>query len=156
MNHEEAERKVYLTTRAYLLADGDRDGAVNDLINNGLSNVAAGLFADLIPMAFGWGLLRSMGVKQFPSEISLTETDETVKVSDSHVFTAALGVAMKIFENGYTEIFSKRVVEMLVSQSAEVNALNNALNSEPDLDLSQVSLSSSLLGYSAEEFLANA
>ena len=156
MNHEEAEKKVYLTTRAYLLSDGDRDRATNDLENNGLSKIASELFADLVPMAFGWGLLKKMGVKQFPSEINLTDTGETVKVSDSHVFTTALGFAFEVFENGYTEIFSKRVVEMLVSQSAEVNALNNALNSEPDLDLSQVSLSASLFGYTAEEFLANA
>lgn len=156
MDHTEAERQVYMTIRAYLLANGDRDNAVDRLTEEGLSRVAAGLRADLVPMAFGWGLLKKMGVKRFPSEFDLLDTGEKVKVSDSHVFTTALGFALGVFENGYTEIFSKRVVEMLVSNSAEIDALNKALNAEPELELSKISLSSSLFGYSAEEYAANA
>jgi hypothetical protein len=156
MDHKEAERQVYLTTRAYLLANGDRDNAVDQLTDEGLSRMAAGLRADLVPMAFGWGLLKKMGVMRFPSEFNLSDTGEKVKVSDSHVFTTALGFALEVFENGYTEIFSKRVVEMLVSHSPEVDALNKALNAEPELELTEVSLSSSLVGYSAEEYAANA
>ena len=156
MDHTEAERQVYLTTRAYLLANGDRNNAVDRLTEEGFSRVAAGLRADLVPMAFGWVLLKKMGVKNFPSELELSDTGEKVKVSDSHVFTTALGFALEVFEKGYTEIFSKSVVEMLVSQSAEVNALNKALNAEPELDLSEVSLSSSLFGYTADEYEANA
>jgi len=156
MEHKEAEQQVYLTTRAYLLANGDRDNTINQLTKEGMSKVAAGLRADLVPMAFGWGLLKKMGVNNFPSEFNLTDTGEKVKVSDSHVFTTALSFALEVFENGYTEIFSKRVVEMLVSQSAEVNASNKALNDEPELDLSEVSLSSSLFGYTAGEYEENA
>jgi hypothetical protein len=156
MDHKEAERQVYLTTRAYLLANGDRDNAVDRLTDEGLSRVAAGLRADLVPMAFGWGLLKKMGVMRFPSEFNLLDTGEKVRVSDSHVFTTALGFALEVFENGYTEIFSKIVVEMLVSHSAEVDVLNKALIAEPKLELSELSLSSSLFGYSAEEYAANA
>lgn len=156
MEHSEAERQVYLTARAYLLADGDRDAAVRRLVEEGLSKVAADLRADLVAMAFGWGLLRKMGVCKFPSEFELSDTSEKVKVSDSHVFTAALGFALDVFENGYTDIFSQRVVTLLISNSAEVDALNNALNSEPDLDLSGISLTSSLFGYTAKEYQANA
>jgi hypothetical protein len=156
MDHSEAERHVYLTIRAYLLANGDRDNAVNRLTEEGLSRVAAGLRVDLVPMAFGWGLLKKMGVRHFPSEFNLSDTSKKVKVSDSHVFTTALGFALEVFENGYTEIFNQRVVEMLVSHSAEVNALNKALNAEPQLELSEVSFSSSLFGYSAEEYAENA
>ena len=156
MNHAEAEKQVYLTTRAYILASGDRDNAIERLTEDGLSRVAASLSSDLVPMAFGWALLKKMGVKQFPSEFSLSDTGDKVKVSDSHVFTAALKFAVDVFENGYTEIFSKRVVEMFVSHSAEVNALNKALESEPNIELSEVKLSSSLFGYSVEEYAANA
>jgi hypothetical protein len=45
---------------------------------------------------------------------------------------------------------------MFVSQSAEVNALNKALNADPDIELSEVSFTSSLFGYSVEEYEANA
>jgi hypothetical protein len=107
-------------------------------------------------MAFGWGLLKKMGVKHFPSEFELSDSGEKVKVSNSHVFTTALGFALDVFESGYTEIFSKKVVEMFVSQSAEVNALNKALNADPDIELSEVSFTSSLFGYSVEEYEANA
>jgi len=126
MDHKEAEEQVYLTTRAYILVNGDRDNAIAKLTDEGLSRVAAGLRADLVPMAFGWALLKKMGVNNFPSEFLLSDTGEKVKVSDSHVFTTALGFALEVFENGYTEIFSKRVVEMLVSQSSEVNALKQS------------------------------
>ncbi len=156
MDHSEAERHVILTTRAYLLANGDRDEAVVNLTKDGFSELAAGLRADLISMAFGWCLLKKMGVTKFPSEINMSDTGEKVKVSDSHIFTTALSLAYDVFENGYTDIFSKRVVEMLVSQSAEVNALNKALNSTPELDLSEVTLSSSLFGFTAKEFEKNA
>jgi hypothetical protein len=91
-------------------------------------------------------------VQQFPSEFDLTDTGEKVKVSNSHSFTAALGIALDVFQNGYTDIFSQRVVEMLISHSAEVDALNRALNSDPNLNLAEVSLSSSLFGYTSGEF----
>jgi hypothetical protein len=117
MDHTEAETQVYLTARAYLLANGDRNNAVDRLTEEGLSRVAAGLRADLVPMAFGCGLLKKMGIRNLPSAFNLSDTGEKVKVSNSHVFTTALGFALEVFENGYTEIFSKRVVEMFVSQS---------------------------------------
>ena len=156
MNHSEAERQVLLTTRAYLVADGNPDIAISNLMEDGFSNLAASLRTDLVPMAFGWCLLKKMGVTKFPSEFYLEDTGESVRIADSHVFLAALGIAKKIFENGYTEMFSRRVVEMLVSNSAEVDVLNKSLNSEPDLELSEVTLSCSLFGYTAEEFVNNA
>jgi len=156
MDHPEAENQVLLTARAYLLADGDRDIAISNLIKDGFSELAASLRVDLIPMAFGWCLLKKMGVTKFSSEFNLQDTGEQVMVADSHVFIAALGLARDIFENGYTEIFSKQLVEMLVSHSAEVDALNKALNSMPDLELSEVTLSSSLFGYTSEDYVKNA
>ena len=156
MDHSEAEDQVLLTTRAYLLADGDRERAIANLVKDGFSELAASLRSDLIPMAFGWCLLKKMGVTEFPSKFNFQDTGEHVMVADSHVFIAALGLARDVFENGYTEIFSKRVVEMLVSHSAEVDALNKALNSMPDLELSEVTLSSSLFGYTSEDYVKNA
>ncbi|MCF6439256.1 hypothetical protein L1077_07430 [Pseudoalteromonas luteoviolacea] len=156
MDHSQAEKYLLETTRAYILASGDKENAIAFLVKEGFSNIAAALYADLVPMAFGWGLLKTMGVQKFPSEFDLTDTGEKVKVSDSHIFTTALGIALDIFRNGYTDIFSQRVVEMLISHSAEVVALNKALNSEPDLNLSEVSFSSSLLGYTSVEFEQNA
>ncbi len=156
MNHSEAENQVLLTTRAYLLAEGDQDRAIANLVKEGLSELAASLRTDLIPIAFGWCLLKKMGVTKFPNVFNLQDTGEQVMVADSHVFIAALGIAKDVFESGYTEIFSQRVVEMLVSHSAEVDALNKALNSMPDLELSEVTLSSSLLGYTSEDYVKNA
>ena len=152
MDHSQAEKNILETTRAYILANGNRDGAIDFLVKEGFSSVAASLHADLVPMAFGWALLKKMGVQRFPSEFELTDTGEKVRVSNSHTFTAALGIALDVFQNGYTDIFSQRVVEMLISHSAEVDALNKALNTEPNLDLAEVSLSSSLFGYSSDEF----
>lgn len=156
MDHSQAEKYVLETTRAFILAEGDRENAIGLRVKEGFSNVEAALHADLVSMAFGWALLKKMGVRQFPSELDLSDTGEKVKVSDSHVFTTALGIAFDVFQNGYTDIFSQRVVEMLISQSADVDALNRALNSEPDLNLSEVSLSSSLFGYTSGEFEQNA
>lgn len=156
MDHSEAVRQVYLTVRVYLLVNGDRESGIDRLVDEGLTRIAAGLRVDLVPMAFGWALLKKMGVRHFPSEFNLPDVGVKVKVSDSHIFTTALGFALDVFENGYTEIFSQKTVEMLVSHSAEINALNKALNTEPGLDLSGVTFSSSLPGYSAEEYASNA
>ena len=156
MQHTEAERHVLIAARAYLQENNERSGAVRHLVNEGLSEVAAGLRADLVPMAFGWALLKKMGVVNFPSYFELTENGDKVKVSESHVFTAALGIAIGIFENGYNEIFSKKVVEMLIAHSAEVDALNKALNDNPNLVLTEISFSSKLVGYTASDYIENA
>lgn len=156
MDHSQAEKDVLETTRAYLLADGERDNAIKLLVEEGFSNIAAALRVDLVPIAFGWALLKKMGVQQFPSEFDLSDTGEKVHVSNSHVFTAALSIALDVFQNGYTEMFSQRVVEMIITHSAEVDALNKALNSDPNLNLSEVTLSSSLFGYTSKEFQQNA
>ncbi len=156
MNHSQAERLIIQTTRAFLLASGDRDKAIDLLIEEGIAGVAAALYSDLIPMAFGWALLKEIGVQKFPIEIELQDEGTKVKVTNSHLFTAALNLAWDIFQNGYTEIFSKRVVEMLVSHSAEVVAMNKALNSDPKLNVAEVELTSSLFGYSSKEFAQHA
>jgi len=156
MEHEEAVRQIYLTTRAFLTENEDRERIIDKLIEEGLSPVAASLRVDLVPMAFGWGLLKKMGVKKFPSEFELSDSGAMARVSESHVFVAALGLAIDVFERGYTEIFSQRVVEMLVSHSAEFDSLNKALHTDPSLDLAEVSFSSSLNGYSVKEYIENA
>ena len=156
MDHAQAERRILKTTRAYLIAGGNRDRAVEQLESEGIPSVAARLAADLVPIAFGWALLKKMGLRKFPSVFELPDYQQSVKVADSHVFTAALVVAVGVFDEGYTDIFSKDVVSMLVSQSAEVDAVNKALNAEPDLDLSEACISSQLLGYSIEDFRDNA
>lgn len=156
MDHSQAEKDVLETTRAYILANGERDNAIDLLVEKGFSNLAAALRVDLVPIAFGWALLKKMGVQKFPSDFDLSDTGEKIHVSNSHVFTAALSMALDVFQTGYTDIFSQRVVEMLIAHSAEVDALNNALNSDPNLNLSEVSLSTSLFGYTSEEFQQNA
>lgn len=72
------------------------------------------------------------------------------------MFAAALGFAVGVFENGYDEIISERVVKLLVHRSAEIDALNKALNANSDIDLSKISLSSSLFGYSSSEYREHA
>lgn len=156
MDHHQAHKEVLKTTRAYLVAKADRDDAIDLLVKDGFTRVAASLRADLIPMAFGWALLKKMGVEKFPSEISLSDTKEVAKVLESHIFTAALSVAFDVFQNGYNDIFSQQVVEMIISHSAEVDALNRALNSNPNINLSEASINSSLFGYTYMEFIENA
>jgi hypothetical protein len=156
MDHSEAKREVLFTTRAFLMANGDREKAIEQLVIDGFSEIKANLRVDLIPIAFGWALLKKMGVESFPSYFELPDSGEKVNVSGSHVFLAALDVAIDVFENGYTEIYSERVIRMLVDRSAEVDAMNRALNAEPHLNISQVKLSSSLHGYSVEEYESNA
>lgn len=141
-----------MTVRAYSVANGERDDVVKQLVQDGVHETAANLATDLVPIAFGWALLKKMGFTSFPSVFELTEADETVNVADSHVFTAALTEAVAVMTHGYTDIFSKRVVSMLIAESPEVDAVNQALAADPNLDLSGATLSSKLSGYTAQEF----
>ena len=144
-----------MTARAYVEADGDRDGVINALERRGLFHLEASLRADLVPMAFGWALLRKMGVRSFPSVFVLRQDsgeDEQIAVGDSHVFTAALGLADDVMENGHTKVRNQATVQCVCYQSTDLIAVSQALDADPQLDLAEVELTGILYGYSIEQY----
>ncbi|MEO0533149.1 MAG: hypothetical protein AAF215_04705 [Cyanobacteria bacterium P01_A01_bin.123] len=155
MNHKEALDRVRFISHSAFHNDMDRVSTVDLLVREGLNQLEANIAFDLIPIAFGWALLRKMGVEEFPSVFILRNEnleDQEVPVSSSHIFTAALSIAFDIFERGYTDDFSKDLVTALCFESADVNAVSKALKADPNIDLVASKLTTILYGYTKDEF----
>ena len=96
------------------------------------SEIHANKLYCFVPMAFGFVLAKRMGIEKFPSEYYLlNQNNEKVlfPLSNEHYFTAALTLAYETLENGWSEQLSKVSYEAVIAHSAEINALNRALNS---------------------------
>ena len=95
-----------------------------------------------IPMAFGFVLAKRMGIEKFPSEYYLlNKKGEKVlfPLANEHYFTAALTLAYETLENGWNERLSKESYEAVIAHSAEMDALNKALNNGEDITGSEFS-----------------
>lgn len=106
-----------------------------------------------LPMAFGWALLKRMGVSSLPGTFILLDkngNDVEFKVSDQSIFMGALSIAYKVFEYGYTAVLTKEVVTELINNSVEVIAANKALNAGEDIKGSDLH-PSKILSIAAEE-----
>ncbi|MEO0826057.1 MAG: hypothetical protein AAFY67_10390 [Cyanobacteria bacterium J06642_9] len=155
MNHEKAVDRVRFISHCAFHNNMDRAITVALLVREGLTQLEANIAFDLIPIAFGWALLRKMGIEEFPSVFILRNEnleDQEVPVSSSHIFTAALSIAFDIFTRGYTDDFPKDLVTALCFESADVNAVSKALKADPNIDLSASKLTTILFGYTKDEF----
>lgn len=135
----------------------DRPLVAADLAAHGLTRPQADLSVELIVTAFGWALLQRMGITNFPLTLRLRppDADDVVfHVSDVHLFTAALGLAVEVFESGYTERLPKEGVSAVVAYSADVGAVSQALDRDPTLDRSACSLGETIYwGFSVLDFV---
>jgi hypothetical protein len=95
-----------------------------------------------MPMGFGWAVLKKMGVSNFPDKFIIFDQNGEkveVKIASEHYFTAALGIAHKTVEFGYSQAITKTVFTAIIAHSADLRAANEALNE--GLDISGGSIS---------------
>ena len=158
VTHDEAVAEICRLATALEGAAGDRDSAIAALSSSTLSSTHAALRLDLAAIAFGWALLRKIGRRSFPSHFVLrppAEDERAVMHSRSHIFTAALDIAVRTLEAGYAPPFTKAAVEYLCGLSPEVRALNQALDAEPDFNVAEGEFSPPVLfGYTMSDFEA--
>ena len=151
MDHEEAERLV-IRTAQLTAALGNEDEVRKQLCNDGLSGADAKKAYYFVQAAFGWALIKKLGVSKFPSDLRFQSRrgDFSVPVSSQHVFTAALVVAVNIMEHGYTQALPKEVFSSVALSSAEADAVNKALNAGEDV--SGAEISTAFHGFEPEDF----
>jgi hypothetical protein len=126
-----------------------------DLAKSGLGRTDSDVAIELIVTAFGWAILRRMGVEKFPSVFIIEQPggeQVELNVADSHLFTAALGLASELLESGYTANLPKEGVAAIIAESAEVGAVSKALYDNPSTDLGKVSFRTSFFGFDVHGF----
>lgn len=127
-----------------------------DLADQGLEGTESDVAVEVVVTAFGWAILRRMGIAKFSSVFIIHQPggeQGELNVAESHLFTAALGIATGLFENGYTSSLSKDGVSAIVAASAEVGAVSQALNDNPSTDLTKASLKTSFYGFDVRDFM---
>lgn len=155
VDHTMASRRARLVAEACAARRMDRHLLSLDLAESGLERTEGDVAIELVVTAFGWAILRRMGVNNFPSVFVIDQPageQVELKVAEAHLFTAALGLAVDLFENGYTASLSKDGVAAIIAASAEVGAVSKALNDNPSTDLAKSSLRTSFYGFDATEF----
>lgn len=157
MNHDQAAKRAQAIAEACCARQMNRSFVVNDLVAQGLSPTESDVGIEVVASAFGWAILRRMGVESFPHVYQLQQEGAEpieVRIADLHLFTAALGIAIDLFENGYTSSLPKDGVSTIVEYSSEVSAVSTALRENPSTDLSQTTLRpASFFGFERKEFL---
>ena len=136
---------------------GNRDEAIEKLVNTGGNELRSALGVDLLPIAFGWAAMEKMGIQTFPESLLLRAIgveDVDYPIAECPLFLSAHNTARDIFENGFTDLFPQSVVQLLCFLSADVKALTKALDRDKSLNVSELEFTSILFGYSPDEIRA--
>lgn len=106
------------------------------LVATGIPEIDAELVLYLVPSAFSRAFLPRLGVDTTPSVLIVTDesgNDVEFDIWEQHYFVYAFALAEEIMERGYTEEVSKAVFQAITNRSAELDAVNSALNAGVDL-----------------------
>lgn len=131
LDHQSAQRAV-LETLHIIAAhpEADEDRIVELLQERGHSRIAAEKLNVFVPAALGWPVLKRLGVELCSGYfIAYDDNDEEVQipVAGQHYFIAALQLAQRTLEQGFSEELSLQAYERVIGRSAEINAVNKAL-----------------------------
>jgi hypothetical protein len=151
-----AERVLRLVDRIAAGPGRSDNELVGALVGEGVGKVDAELLVRFVPIAFTWAVLKKMGAVGFPSTFVVLDREGRaveMPISREHYFTAALGVAMDVTTNGFSERVGREVFEAIIMRSAEMNAVGKMAAAGKSVAGSRV-LSPTLLGITAEEILA--
>ncbi|MEG0132170.1 MAG: hypothetical protein RSA22_08480 [Acinetobacter sp.] len=133
MEHQQALQNVLYAVDVFSKNASSEPEKIISIFTRDIENeIHANKLYCFVPMAFGFVLAKRMGIEKFPSEYYLlNQNNEKMlfPLSNEHYFTAALTLAYETFEHGWSEQLSKESYEAVIAHSAEINALNRALNS---------------------------
>jgi hypothetical protein len=106
--------------------------AIAALVREGIGEVDAELLIRFVPCALSFTLLKFMGLSKFPSTYQVQNSAGRwveFPLAAEHYFSAALGVGYDVTTRGYTERINKEVFQVVTLRSAEMNAVNQYLES---------------------------
>jgi len=107
----------------------DHNALVSEMTKLGASKTDAELLAIFVPSAFGWVLLRDLGVTNLPTTFIASNAagmDVEIVAARQPFFATALLVASAIFRQGYTFEITQGVFLSVVSRSAEADCVRQA------------------------------
>ncbi len=100
----------------------DDDAVVARLVGEGVGPVDAELLVRFVPCAMSFGMLKKLGVANFPSTYLLrAESGRWVEqpLAAEHYFTAALQLGFDIVTHGYTERVGREAFQTVTLRSAD-------------------------------------
>jgi hypothetical protein len=154
ISHQEAIDHIFKYIEAITSKPSQSDDDfVKILLSQSISRIDAELIVRFVPIAFTWVLVRKMGITSFPGTFVVLDTNQkprNMPIAEEHYFLSALGVADEIVKDGFTHQVSRTTFEAIISRSAEMDAVNQALSAGRKIPGGKI-LSPILLGISAEE-----
>lgn len=131
------KERVTLTLEAYAnVAFESEDAIVDALCSSGVERLESERLVALVPLAFGRDLISHMGEFDFPKSAILTARDGSLKLCDlaaDALYRCAVEEAASMFHQGPRHLF-----QPAASASAEVQVLNQFLDSKADADLAGI------------------
>lgn len=109
------------------------DELVAALIARGYSTIEAEKLCLFVPSAFTWATMKRMGVQSFPSTYVVFDAagnEVALPIAGEHIFTAALYLGYECLWQGWTEELPRSTFEAVACRSAEMDALNQALDAK--------------------------
>jgi hypothetical protein len=135
--HEKWHRAVLELCQIVVAEPGiSEDGLVAALVARGHRTIDAEKLCLFVPSAFTWATMKRMGVKSFPSTYVVSDAagnDVALPISGEHIFTAAQFLANETLTHGWSEELPRSTFEAVACRSAEMDALNQALDAKVNL-----------------------
>jgi hypothetical protein len=154
LTHEQARSAVLTVVNIVSKSPRLRDlELILALEAEGFSHLHAEKLCVFVPSAFGWALLKRMGLRSFPSHYVVFNrlgAEVELPIAREHYFTAALQLGFEILERGWTPYLTKETFTNVLVRSAECGVLNKFLNSGKSLADAKL-LPLRVLQFSAED-----
>ncbi len=136
-DHEKWQRAAIELCRIVVGEPGiSEDGLVTALVALGYRMIDAEKLCLFVPSAFTWATMKRMGVKAFPSTYIVSDAagnDVALPIASEHIFTAALFLAHETLTHGWSQELPRSTFEAVACRSAEMDALNQALDAKVNL-----------------------
>ncbi len=104
---------------------------ISKLIENGISVEEAERFIAFLPIAFGRVIINQIGNVHFSGLYKIKENGMEFELNDEPIYRFAEEIANESYISG---LVGREVFSAIATRSAELNAVNNALNEETDLN----------------------
>jgi hypothetical protein len=128
MNKEHIVNLISVFSGSENLEDED---LINKLRENGLNMEEAERLIAFFPIAFGRVIINTLGNVDFSDLYRIKENGKEFKLTDEPIYKLAENVALESYETG---LVGRELFSAIATRSAELNAVNKALNEDVDLN----------------------
>ena len=124
--------KDLITLSEIFLNASEEDGDLVRIVEQkGYKTVDAERYVAFMPIAFGRVVINRIGKVSFSSLYKIKENSRVYSLEKEPIFCMATDLAIKCYEQG---IVDKEVFSAIATRSAELNAVDKALNAGDDIN----------------------